>query len=199
MAFAEDLAQARSGDSAAFSRLVTPLEGMVWRVCYQLTGNAEDARDAAQETMLKAWRSLASFREEAAFSTWLYRIAVNVCRDALRRQSVRQAESLEALREGGFDPPDPAPGTESRVLSAESVRELRQAMSRLPEEQRVPLVLFGVEGQSYEEIASLTGVPVGTVKSRVSRARTKLLALLQNSGNLSAAPASKKVKGGHEA
>ncbi len=195
-----DLAMARQGDTAAFERLVTPHEGMVWRVCWQLMSQTEDAQDAMQETMLRAWRSLGGYRGEASFSTWLYRVAVSCCLDALRRRKPQQQrESVEELSERGFDVPDGGPGPQEALEKGEQKEALRRAMKQLPEEQRVPLVLFAVEGRPYEEIASLTGVSVGTVKSRISRGREKLKEILRAGGNFSAPAASNKVKGGQRA
>lgn len=172
------LHRARNGDASAFEQLVTPHEALVWRVCWHYMNQMEDAQDAAQETMLKAWRSIADFRGDAKLETWLYRLAVNCCLDALRKKKVRAAESVDALHEGGFEPVDPEPQPEERLLQGEGHQELRQALRQLPDEQRTALILSAVEGRSYEEIADITGTAMGTVKSRINRARRSLSALL---------------------
>lgn len=172
------LRRAQKGDTAAFEQLVTPHEALIWRVCWQMMGNTEDAKDALQETMLKAWRSLGSYRGEAALSTWLYRVAVSCCTDALRKGRLRRAGSVEALQEAGFDPADPAPTPEETALQNDRRAALRRALNELPEEQRAALVLTAVEGKSYEETAALLGIAVGTVKSRCNRARARLTELL---------------------
>ncbi len=192
-----DLAMARQGNTAAFERLVTPHEAMVWRVCWQLMRHTEDAQDAMQETMLRAWRSLKNYRGEASFSTWLYRVAVSCCLDALRRRKPQaRQDSMEELGERGFDPPDRQPGPQEALEKGEQREALRRAMNLLPEEQRIPLVLFAVEGRPYEEIAELMQTSVGTVKSRISRGREKLKQYLRDEGNFSSSAASNEVKGG---
>ncbi len=191
------LRRARNGDPAAFEQLATPCEAMVWRVCRRILQRDEDARDAVQDAMLAAWRKLDSFDGQSSFSTWLCAIAVHRCQDLLRRQKVRQAESLETLREGGYEPADTAPGPAEKLEEKERRERVRRALQRLPEEQRVPLILFCMEGRRYEEIAVMTGVPVGTVKSRVARARDRLRALTQEeTGNIPPGGASKETKGG---
>ena len=195
---AEVLARARAGDPEAFGALASPHEPMLWRTCWRLTGSEEDARDALQEAMLKAWRAIGSFEGRSSFSTWLYAIAVRACRDLMRRKAVRPAVSLDGLREEGFDPPAADPGPERAAEDKERREAVRRALSLLPEEQRIPLTLFAVEGRKYEEIAEITGVAVGTVKSRVSRGRDRLRELMaewSGGGNNPAGAASKRGKG----
>lgn len=172
------LRRAQSGDTAAFEQLVTPHEEMLWRLCWRMMGNTEDARDALQETMVKAWRSLAGYRADAALSTWLYRVAVSCCTDLQRKRKLRQASSVEALHDAGFDPPDPAPGPETQLEQRDRREQVRRALAMLPEDQRTVLVLTAVEGRSYEETAAILGVAMGTVKSRCNRARAKLAEIL---------------------
>ena len=196
------LAKAKVGDAAAFEQLVTPYETMLWRVCWRVTGNEDDARDALQETMLKAWRAIGRFEARAQLSTWLYAIAVRSCQDLLRRRAVRPSTSLDAMREEGYDPPAQTQTPETALEEKDRREQVRKALSMLPEEQRVPLVLFAVEGRRYEEIAEMTGISLGTVKSRVSRGRDRLreiMAELRGDGNNPGAPASKSVKGGRQA
>ena len=166
--------RAQAGDPDAFERLMTPLEGMIWRVCWHYTGSREASEDCGQEAMVKIWRSLKGYRADCAFESWVYRIAANCCMDYLRRKKRDRSESIEPLREEGFDPADPAAGTEETVLAAEELRQLREAISRLPEDQREALMLTQLEGKPYEEVAAMTGVSEGTVKSRVNRAKARL-------------------------
>ncbi len=164
-----------------------------------MMGNEEDARDALQETMIKAWRAIAQYEERAALSTWLYSVAVRCCQDMIRKRNVRAASSLDGLREEGYDPPSREAGPAEKTEAEERRRLVRQALSMLPEDQRVPLVLFAVEGRHYDEIAAMTGVALGTVKSRVNRGRERLREIMQSllaDGNNPAASASKAVKGG---
>lgn len=172
------LRRAQRGDAAAFEALMTPLEGMVWRVCYHYTGQAQDAQDCAQEAMLKAWRSLQDFRGDSRFESWLYRICVSCCLDHLRARRRRPTVSADELAEAGFDPADPAPQPEETVLAGEEKAALRGAIDALPEEMRTVLILYAMEGRRYEEIAEITGSAVGTVKSRLNRAREKISAQL---------------------
>lgn len=196
------LARARNGDSGAFEQLVTPCESMLWRVCFRITGNEEDARDAVQETMIKAWRSIGSFEGRSAVSTWLYSIAVRCCQDLLRRKAVRPSSSLDEIHEAGYDPPSDEPGPEQALERKERRELIRRALRMLPEDQRTPLVLFAIEGKRYEEVAEITGAALGTVKSRVSRGRLRLMELMAelrgDDGNNSESAASKKAKGGRQ-
>ena len=166
--------RAQAGDPEAFERLMTPLEGLIWRICWHYTGSREASEDCGQEAMVKIWRNLKGYRADCAFESWVYRIAANCCMDYLRRKKRDRSESIEPLREQGFDPPDPAAGTEETVLAAEELRQLREAISQLPEDQREALMLTQLEGMPYEEVAVMTGVSQGTVKSRVNRAKARL-------------------------
>ena len=190
------LERAKRGDADAFEALMTPEEGRVWALCLRMLGNTEEARDAAQETMIRAWRALPSFRGEARFGTWVYRIAVRTCLDRMRKRE--ETVPLETLQESGFEPMDPAPEPEGRVLQAEKSKVLRQALDRLPEEMRTALVLTSMDGQSYEEAAEVLEVPVGTVRSRIARAKLKLQKILLESGNYFGKTASKESEGGRK-
>lgn len=172
------LRRAQKGDTAAFEQLITPYEQLVWRVCWHYTHHMEDARDCAQEAMVKAWRSLPQYRQDCALETWLYRIAASCCVDFLRKQKRHAAESTDALAENGFDPADPAPQPDETALRRDEKQQLCQAMDLLPEDMRTALILSAVEGRKYEEIAQITGVASGTVKSRINRARQKLKEIL---------------------
>ena len=198
------LHRAQRGDPEAFESLMRQMEALVWRVCWHYTGSREDAADCGQETMVRIWRGLSSFHFECAFETWVYRVAANCCLDFLRKRKRDKAESLEPLREQGFDPPDPAPDTEEQALRKEEHARLREAVAALPEDQRDALVLTQLEGRSYEEAARLLETTEGTVKSRVARARDKLKALFAADGELSPggivqrSGSGKKRKGGKD-
>ncbi len=168
------LRRAQQGDSAAFEALVTPEEQHIWRICWRYTRSEADAADCLQETMIRAWRGLGSYRGDAAWSTWLHRIAVNSCLDFLRNRSRRPAESLDALRSAGYDPPSGAPGPEETVLNREEREQTARALADLPETMRETVILCVLEDRTYEETAGLMQTNVGTVKSRLSRARDKL-------------------------
>ena len=188
---------AQSGGIEAFNRLVEQYQRQVYNVCYRTLGNAEDAADATQETFLGAYRGIGSFRGATeGFRPWLLRIAVNACYDQLRRRKRRPAESLEAFR-AGRDPdeeagpadrvPDPAPGPEQQALTSETARRIEAALARLSPDQRLTVVLCDVQGLAYEEAAHVMSVELGTVKSRLSRARAQLRDLLERAGELPSA------------
>ncbi len=193
------LYRAQKGDSHAFEALVTPHEQTIWRVCWHYTHHEEDARDCMQEAMLKAWRSIGSYRQDCALETWLYRIATTTCLDFLRRQKrLPVTESADELAESGIQPIDASPTPDEAALRAESTGEIQAAIDSLPAEMRTVLILYALEGQPYETIAEMTGAAVGTVKSRLNRARQKIAAYLAQHGNKSAVSTSKKMKGGQE-
>lgn len=168
------LRRAQKGDAKAFEALITPYEAMVWRVCWHYTGHTEDARDCAQEALLKAWRSIGAYRRDCSLESWLYRICASVCLDLRRKRKRTEAEPLEE----GFDLPDPAAPPDEQVARRQGREELRRAVARLPEDMRTVLILYALEKKKYEEIAEITGTAVGTVKSRLSRARDKLQEIL---------------------
>ena len=179
------LRRAQSGDPEAFERLIGPLEQLVWRICWHYTGNREAAEDCGQETMIRIWRSLESYRGDCALESWVYRIAANCCMDWLRKKKRDKSVSVEPLQEQGFDPADPSPGTEDQVVAEDEHRRLREAITQLPDEQREALILTQLEKVPYEEAAQMLGVSEGTIKSRVNRAKARLKEILSADGELS--------------
>jgi len=179
------LRRAQRGDEAAFEQLITPLEKMIWRICWHYTGDREAASDCGQDTMVRIWKALDTYRLDCAFETWVYRIAANCSIDWLRKKKRDRSESIEPLREQGFDPPDPKASTEEKVIAADEHRKLRECIARLPEEQQEALVMTQLEGLPYEAAAERLGVSEGTVKSRVNRAKAKLKEWLSEKGELS--------------
>lgn len=169
--------RAQRGDADAFTELCAPYEAMVYRHCLQMLQNPADAQDAAQDAMLRAYRAMPRFRAQSGVATWLYRIAHNVCLDWLKRPN-RVGLSLDALAENGYDPADPDPTPEGRYTAESERARLREAVTRLPEELQTLLSLRYGDGLSYEELAGATGLNTGTVRSRLSRAKEKLRALL---------------------
>jgi len=164
-------ARANLGDDLALNALIERYASKVSKMTAHLLDDIEDARDAAQECLLKVSTRLRQFRGEAHFSTWLHRLVVNTCRDVGARQQLRRTEDLD-LADGATDP--------SRLaLIAELRRELTHQISRLSAEQQQVLVLRDAFGFSYDEIARSLRVPVGTVKSYVHRARLSLRANLE--------------------
>ena len=179
------LRRAQGGDAEAFEQLIGPLEQLIWRICWHYTGNREAAEDCGQETMIRIWRSLGSYRGDCALESWAYRIAANCCMDYLRKKKRDKSESVEPLREQGFDPADPSPGTEEQVVAEDVHRRLREAITQLPEEQREALILTQLQKVPYEEAALLLNISEGTVKSRVNRAKARLKEILSEERELS--------------
>ena len=179
------LRRAQRGEPEAFEQLIGPLEQLIWRICWHYTGNREAAEDCGQETMIRIWRNLDSYRGDCALESWVYRIAANCCMDFLRKKKRDKSESVEPLREQGFDPADPSPGTEEQVVAEDEHRRLREAITQLPEEQREALILTQLQKVPYEEAALLLNVSEGTIKSRVNRAKARLKEILSEERELS--------------
>lgn len=177
--------RAQRGDPDAFEQLLTPLEKKIWRVCWHYTGDREAASDCGQEAMIRIWKGLGNYRGDCAFETWVYRVAANCCMDWLRKKRRDRSESIEPLKEQGFDPADEKARTEDQAVAADEHRQLRECIARLPEDQREALVMTQLEGIPYEVTAKRLGVTEGTVKSRVSRAKAKLKEWLSENGELS--------------
>ena len=190
-----------AGDAEAFEPLVLEHQTNVYRLALRLTGNEADAADAAQDAFLKAYTSLAAFRGESRFSVWLYRLTNNVCIDLLRRR--RDAVPLQTEDDEGSETELPLPDErwdpEALAQRAEDVRAVRAAVAALPADCREILTLREIGGLSYEELAASLGLELGTVRSRLNRARKKLADELMKSGNFSSAPAVKKREGGARA
>ena len=189
--------QVQRGDHEAFAQLVKIHENHVYNLCLRMSGNAEDAKDLAQESFLKAWRGIGFYKFEASFSTWLYRLTSNVCIDFLRRQKRRPSVSLtmeddETSTELEIE--DTAPSPEETILHQERTDAVAAAMKQLDEEFRMVLTLRVIQDLPYEEIADILDIKVGTVKSRLARARLKLKKLLED-GNILEIPSSKSREG----
>ena len=169
--------QAQAGDRRSFDLLVQRAYPLVFNTAYRILGDHDAADDATQTTFLRAYRSLRTFRRSSTFTTWLYRIVTNVCLDTVRRRS-RQAQSLtldsgeEELAEREL--PDGRHQPEAAAMGNELQRAVHQALQRLRLEHRLVLVLYDLAGFSYEEVAEMLRLPLGTVKSRLNRARHAL-------------------------
>lgn len=182
----EELARAAAGgDENAFSELVALHEKKVYNLALRICGNAEDASDAAQEAFLSAWKGLPNFRGEAGFSTWLYRLASNAAIDLLRRNKNQRGEVSLDNEDAGIDPVNYDPSPQEQAESAELREAVAAGLAQLSEDHRQALVLREMQELSYEEISEALGVDLGTVKSRISRARGALRKILRDSGNLS--------------
>jgi RNA polymerase sigma-70 factor (ECF subfamily) len=177
----------RAGDEQAFEELVTRGEAEIYRLSLRFLGNREDALDATQDTFLRAFRALAAFRGEATFRTWLIGIALNVCRSRRGSASARVARCSSSLDAGDPDCDDArapdlvdaGPNPEQSAGGAELGRALADALDGLAPEQREILLLREMQGLDYDELAQTLGCAEGTVKSRLSRARSALRAALE--------------------
>jgi RNA polymerase sigma-70 factor (ECF subfamily) len=183
--------RARTGELAAFNSLVLRHQDAAYGLALRFLSSREAAEDATQEAFIRAYRAIGSFRGER-FRSWLFSIVANACRDELRRRRRRPQRSLDEAREqpdrADLDPVDPDPTPEAQALSGELREALERSLMQLPEDWRLVVVLSDVQGLSYEEIAESAGVPLGTVKSRLSRARARLREILLASGELPGAP-----------
>jgi RNA polymerase sigma-70 factor (ECF subfamily) len=177
------IAAARRGNLKAFNNLVLHYQDRVYSLAYRIMGEGESAADAAQETFISAYQKLESYRG-GSFKAWLFRITTNTCYDELRRRKRRPITMLDDLPGADSDdgPPVAAdiPSPEQAAQQAELNRAIQQCISGLQADQRAVLVLSDVEGMNYQEIAEIAGVNLGTVKSRLSRARASVRTCLQS-------------------
>ena len=171
------------GDVEAFNQLVRLYEGRVYNLCYRMLGDSDAAADVAQEPFISVYRNLNKFRG-GVFRSWLLRIATNACYDALRARKRRPAISLDAAQESeddgpGFEIADTGESPDEVALRRELAAAIQRGIAQLPEDQRVVVILSDVQGLAYEEIAEVTNTNLGTVKSRLSRARARLRDILR--------------------
>ena len=190
------------GDVNAFEKLVTEYEKAVYAIAQRMTGNPEDAADMTQETFIKAYNSLGSFRGDSKFSVWLYRIANNVCLDFLRSRSRKPTVSLSVEDDEGeesqLDVADESQSPELLLERGLTRDAVRRGLDTLPPDYRQILLLREIQGLRYEEISSALGIDLGTVKSRIFRARKKLCTFLIEDGNIPDFTSSGKMKGGEK-
>lgn len=172
--------RALDGDLNAFNQLVVEYQNLAYSVAFRLLNDSDGAADAVQDSFIKAFRALDSFRG-GNFKSWLMRIVTNTCYDVLRARKRRKTDSLEDIPvENEYIPAltDRRESPQQYVERQELARLIMMAIQDLPEDQRVSIVLCDVEGYTYEEISDITGVAIGTVKSRISRARGKVRDML---------------------
>jgi len=181
------IAAAQQGDLEAFNRLVLAYQNMTYNLAYRILGDADAAADATQDAFLSAYRAITRFRG-GSFKAWLLRIVTNACYDQLRVKQRRPTASLEALLlsdlNSGSSFEDEMEKPEEYTLRHELSQVIQAGIATLPAEQRIVLVLSDIQGFSYQEIAEIAGISLGTVKSRLSRARAKLRDFLLAQGEL---------------
>src|SRR6187200_3423726 len=165
----ELVARSMGGDLDSFNQLVLRWERPIYALAYRQIGREEDARDVCQETFLRAYRALNGFRGQAKFSSWLYRIALNLCRDWMRRERrtpvVQAPEDIDVMDLAAAR--EPSESIEDRVGRHDLTRAVERAMALLPEEQRTAIILKEYQGLTFQEIADLLGCPLSTVKTRL--------------------------------
>lgn len=170
---AELIAEALAGKSAAFGQLVQKYQDRLYNTVVHVVGSTEDARDVVQEALVQAFLKLDTFRGASAFYTWLYRIAFNVAATWCRKR--RSVLSVEQAREvSGNEPLDRRAGPTEPIEQEERCQQVREALAALSEEHRAVLILREIDGCCYETIAEILELPVGTVRSRLHRARLQL-------------------------
>jgi RNA polymerase sigma-70 factor, ECF subfamily len=172
----ELVARSIGGDSESFNELVLRWERPIYALAYRTIGREEDARDVCQETFLRAFRALPGFRGQAKFSSWLYRIALNLCRDWIRRErrapTVQPPEDVDVMELAAAS--EPSESIEDLVARKDLSRAVERAMALLPDEQRTAIVLKEYHGLTFQEIAELLGCPLSTVKTRLYQGLTVL-------------------------
>lgn len=191
----ELVARARAGDQDAFEQLVLDNQKRIYTLCLRMTGDPEDGQDLAQEAFLNAWRGLPGFKGDSSFATWVYRLAGNACLDFLRRKKRRQGveggPSMDDEESGWAEPADPRQDPEGETLRRELKQVVEEGLAALPDHHRQVLVMRELSGLSYQEIGQALQLDLGTVKSRIARARLALKKYLEKNGNLSVPPPSK--------
>jgi RNA polymerase sigma-70 factor, ECF subfamily len=171
----------QAGKKDAFDELVLSHKDRVFNLCYWFVGDYQDANDLAQDVFFKAFKALKNFRFESAFSTWIYRIAVNTCKNRLKsiqyrlkKKFVHLNNTAAAKNNPGVEIADESSSPEIELGRKEKSRLIQTAINSLPTEKKAVVVLRDIEGLSYEEISSVTGFNLGTVKSKLARARQDL-------------------------
>jgi RNA polymerase sigma-70 factor (ECF subfamily) len=176
------ISRAQADDVHAFNVLVERYQNRVYGLCYRMLGDPESAADTTQDTFLSAYRNIRRYRG-GSFVAWLLRIATNACYDQLRVRKRRPQTSLDAFDEEADQMPpqftDPGEAPDERTLRDELAHEIERRLAELPDDQRMVITLSDIQGYSYDEIATITGWPLGTVKSRLSRGRTHLRTTLR--------------------
>jgi len=182
----ELVAKSVGGDAESFNQLILRWERPIYALAYRVIGREEDARDVCQETFLRAFRALPGFKGQAKFSSWLYRIALNLCRDWIRRQ--RRAPVMQMPE--GIDPGElaaergPVESIEELVSRRELSAVVEEAMALLPEEQRTAIILKEYHGMTFQEIADMQGCPLSTVKTRLYQGLAVLRRHLEKNGQM---------------
>ena len=184
----ELVSRSQSGDVESFNQLILRWERPIYALAYRVIGREEEARDVCQEAFLRAFRALPGFKGQAKFSSWLYRITLNLCRDWIRRQRrapvSQMPEDIDALEMAASR--GPVESIEDLVARRELSEVVEEAMALLPEEQRTAIILKEYHGMTFQEIADLQGCPLSTVKTRLYQGLSVLRRHLERNGQLQA-------------
>lgn len=174
--------RSKKGDTDAFEKLIISYEKKIFNIALRMTGNREDASDIAQEVCIKIYKSINSFKENSSFSTWVYRITSNVCIDEMRKRKNVISLTGTGPNDEDYELPVEDKGRlpEEIVESRETIRMLKKCIQELAPEYRIIIILRDIQGYSYEEISRILEINMGTVKSRLSRARNLLKDKLKN-------------------
>lgn len=174
----ELIRKAKQGDTKAYDELLSKYKGSVYNLVFRMVRDKQEAEDLTQEAFIKAFKSLVSFNEDYAFSTWLYKIATNNCIDFFRKRKLQTYSLDKPIKykdsEIQQELPDPDLNPEKRILARERTQIIQEAINTLPEKYHTAIVLRHQEEKSYEEIAQILELPLGTVKARIFRAREML-------------------------
>jgi RNA polymerase sigma-70 factor (ECF subfamily) len=176
--------KSKSGDLNSFETLIKTYQKMAYNVAYRIMGNEEDAKDMTQEALIKVYRNIGNFRMDSSFSTWLYRIVMNTCKDELRKRKVKVISIDQPIETGDgqmqMEIEDEGRKPDEILVSKETQNEVHEALQEVSEKNRIVVVLRDIKGFSYSEISDIIDVPVGTIKSRISRGRQELKNVLLN-------------------
>lgn len=183
------LESAQKGELQAFEKLVERYQKKVYNIALRMTGNAEDAYEVSQEAFIRIYSSIRQFRKDSSFSTWLYRITINVCLDELRKQKKNKLVYLDEnieMDDGEIKKQlaDKGPAPDEMAEQDEMKRAIRAAINELSEEHRIVVIMRDIQGFSYDDISKILKCPKGTVKSRINRARKILRDILKGKKEL---------------
>jgi len=171
--------KSKKGDMESFETLIREYQKGAYNIAYRMLGNAEDAKDASQESIIKIYKSIKGFKMQSSFKTWFYRVVTNTCLDYRRKRSrnkVLYIDNALNTEEGSYsrDIEDPSDGPEELLIKNENKEELQRFIAGMPEKYQTAIILRDIRGLSYLEIEQIMNLPEGTVKSRISRARIML-------------------------
>ncbi len=172
----------KKGDVWAFEKLIFDYQKKVFNICYRYLQNHEDASEFAQEVFIKIYKGISGFKGQSSVSTWIYKITVTTCIDELRRRKNKNTLSIDDV-EKKIDILDPHSCPHENYEKKEFKKEIQNAISSLSEEYKSVIILRDLQGLSYEEISTILDIPLGTVKSRIKRARENIKEYLQRNGN----------------